>query len=354
MSIDSHVHLRDGPKEKQREKETVKHGLEVARDSGVDAVFDMPNTDPPIMTLEDIRDRLRLARGAGVPEVFYGLYIGVTADMEQVKQAVRIVRDFPQVVGMKLYAGHSTGDLGVIELGDQSKIYETLSDEGYDGVLAVHCEKESEMDGHLWDYRLPVSHCFARPEKAEVESVRDQMRMALVYGFPGKLHIVHVSSPDTVELIDKMRGGSLDISCGICPHHFIFDYNRMQEENGINWKMNPPLRKQESKDKMFNYLKTGRIDWIETDHTPHTLAQKVGEGAASGITGLERWPMFMEYLRFHEFSEDQIERITFTNVRDRFGIDIDNRNKPTRDRRGDYGINFYDAIDREIGYSPVT
>ena len=81
MYIDSHVHLRDF---NQKNKETIKHGLEVARDSGVDAVFDMPNTDPPIMTKENVLDRLKLAKDAGVKEVYYGLYIGLTSDREQI------------------------------------------------------------------------------------------------------------------------------------------------------------------------------------------------------------------------------------------------------------------------------
>ena len=59
--VDPHVHLRDY---KQAHKETIKHGLEVARDSGVIAVFDMPNSDPPVMTEEIARERLKAAKDA--------------------------------------------------------------------------------------------------------------------------------------------------------------------------------------------------------------------------------------------------------------------------------------------------
>jgi|TARA_Y100000310_G_scaffold279036_1_gene297918 dihydroorotase len=122
MIIDSHVHLRD---EEQKGKETIDHGLEVARDSGVVAVFDMPNTLRPVTTRERVGDRLRLAQDANVPEVFYGTYMGLTADSEQVKQAVGVYRDFfPHVVGFKLYAGHSVGNLGVVDFEDQRRIYE--------------------------------------------------------------------------------------------------------------------------------------------------------------------------------------------------------------------------------------
>ena len=91
MFFDAHVHFRDF---KQTHKETVRHGLEVARDSGVLAVGDMPNTDPPIMTRNLVEERLRLARQAGVKEVFYGLYMGLTADAEQVSRAVDVYHRF--------------------------------------------------------------------------------------------------------------------------------------------------------------------------------------------------------------------------------------------------------------------
>jgi len=186
MYIDTHVHFRDF---KQRDKETIAHGLDVAKDSGLDAVFDMPNTDPPLMTRDLVQERLLLAREANVPEVFYGLYMGLTADPGQVKRAVDIYREFPDVVGMKLYAGHSVGKLGIIIVEDQAVIYETLAREGYDGVLAVHAEKEDCLHPEVWDPTHPVSHCHARPEKAEVESVQDQIRLAQQANFSGKLHI---------------------------------------------------------------------------------------------------------------------------------------------------------------------
>src|SRR3989344_147200 len=129
MFIDTHVHLRDFNQKKKRE--TIQHGLEVARDAGVDAVFDMPNTDPAITTEEVLLDRLRVAREAGVPEVFYGVYMGLTADQEQVKRAVEATRKHREVVGLKLYAGHSVGNLGVTELEDQLRVYTLLAAEGY-------------------------------------------------------------------------------------------------------------------------------------------------------------------------------------------------------------------------------
>jgi|SRR3989344_2692245 len=346
MYIDSHVHLRDF---NQKHKETIKHGLEVAYDSGLDAVFDMPNTDPPIMTRELVIDRLKIAKDANAG-VFYGIYMGITADAEQIKQAVEVYREFPEVIGMKLYAGHSVGNLGVITEESQRIVYSTLAKQGYDGVLGVHCEKESHLYPKIWIPNEPISHCFARPETAEIESVNDQLNLVMETGFEGKLHIAHISAPRAVDLVVEAKSKGIDVSCGICPHHFIYDWSQMFDENGILWKMNPPLRPQQSRDEIFQYLKDGKIDWIETDHAPHTLEEKTQNPFLSGIPGIAWWPLFEEFLRKHEFSDKQIDELTFSNIVKRFGIDIKKSRRKVIDRRKDYAFDPYHIIAAELGW----
>lgn len=346
MYIDAHVHLRDF---KQQHKETIAHGLEVAADSGLDAVFDMPNTDPAITTRDVVVERLALAREAAVPGVFYGMYIGLTADQEQVRRAVDITRTFPQAIGMKLYAGHSVGNLGVTGEEEQQALYETLAQEGYTGVLAVHCEKESAMEHHLWKPSRPITHCHARPEWAEVASVYDQLRFAEKARFPGKLHIAHISSPGAVALVAEARQHGQDVSCGVCPHHLIYDWGKMREQQGILWKMNPPLREPQSRDRIFHFLREGKIDWIETDHAPHSLDEKMEPPYLSGIPGIAWWPLFAEYLRQQDFPEQAIERVTFSNIAERFGLDVQRTRRMTKDRRADYPFDPYRQLAAELG-----
>jgi len=345
MYIDTHVHLRDF---KQKHKETIRHGLEVARDSGLDAVFDMPNTDPPIMSKDLVLERLKIAKEANVPEVFYGMHMGLTANPEQIKQAAEVYRGFKEVVGMKLYAGHSVGDLGVTKEEDQFNVYSILAKEGFDGVLMVHCEKESLMEPNHWDSKSPITHCFARPEYAEVESVVDQIRLSQESDFTGKLHITHISSPASVDLISRAKESGLDISCSICPHHFIYHWGQMHRGN--IWKMNPPLRKPSSREIIFQYLKEGKIDWIETDHAPHNLEEKIKEPFMSGIPGLAWWPLFEEYLRKQEFTDVQIEKLTFSNILNRFELGIEKSNREIKDRRSDYPFDPYQRIAKELDW----
>ena len=348
MFIDPHVHFRDF---NQWKKETVRHGLEVARDSGVDAVIDMPNTDPPILTEELVARRLELARLANVREVFYGLHMGLSNDMEQVKRAVGIYNKFPQVVGMKLYAGHSVGNMGVVSVEDQEMVYETLAREGFGGVLVVHAEKESGIKGKLWTPEIPVSHCLARPESAEVESVADQLRLLYITNFRGTLHFTHMTSPVAIGMINDKRMHGRSVSVGVCPHHLVYDWSQMNNEDGLIWKMNPPLRSPKTRNGLVTMLETGEIDSIETDHAPHLLEEKTKHPFMSGIPGLPWWPVFEEYLRSQSLSDSQIEKLTFSSARDRYGLDVERTRREIFDRRKDYEFNPYSRVENDLGWA---
>src|SRR3989344_7917598 len=130
MFIDPHVHCRDG---KQSYKETIAHALSVAERAGFTAIFDMPNTDPPIFTLQQAKERIELANKSKSP-VWYGLYVGLTADKNQIMEAVKAYDSLQPVVGFKMFAGHSVGNLGVKE-NEQQFVYETLAALGYTGVV---------------------------------------------------------------------------------------------------------------------------------------------------------------------------------------------------------------------------
>ncbi|MBX4196157.1 hypothetical protein KW805_01045 [Candidatus Pacearchaeota archaeon] len=351
MYIDCHVHTRDF---KETHKETIQHSLEVARDSGLDAIYAIGNTKPTTDNEEMILDTKQRVKEANVPEVRYGVYLLVDGTAEQMKRVTGLYRrHWPFVVGLKMFAGDSTNHNGVT-LEGQYTVFEIAAKEGFDGVLGVHCERSDMMKSGLWIPSNPITHCFARPAEAEIASVADEIYFATTTKFPGKLHILHVSAPESIEKIVNAKDQGLDISCGVCPHHFFYDWSQMYNEQGILWKMNPPLREPGSQQKMLAHLKVGNIDWIETDHAPHTLNEKTKhdgkQGYLSGIPGLPWWPYFEEFLWKQGFTEKRIQEVTFSNVRDRFGIDIPETKREIKDRRTDYPFNPYWALERQLGY----
>lgn len=320
--IDPHVHLRDGA---QESKETVRHGLEVAWRAGLDAVFEMPNTDPPLTGREAILRRMDLAdralRDLGVP-ILHGLYAGLTAAPRQREEAVRAWRElFPRVVGLKMFAGHSTGGMGIVGEADQRTVYRHLAELGFTGVLAVHCEKESLMA--RWDPARPATHAAARPPEAETASVRDQIRFSNAADFPGHLHVCHASVPETADLVRAAADGGRRISCALTPHHALLHSGMMEGPDGLLWKCNPPLRAAAMQERMLALLLEGRIDWIETDHAPHTLRDK-RKGHASGMPVLPFLPRFLEVLRGCGLGAALLDRLTHDAVCAAFGMKIPN------------------------------
>jgi len=341
--IDPHAHLRDW---NQAEKETLRHGLSVAWRAGLDGVFEMPNTDPPLTSRRAIERRIldadRAVRELGVP-IFHGLYAGLTADPAQLEEAVKAWREmFPRVVGLKLFAGHSTGDMGIVERAAQELVYRRLAALGFTGVLAVHCEKEELMKkrpdgGPDWDPGSPATHGQARPPAAEVASVNDQKELARAADFRGTLHIAHVSTPWALDLLrgrHSPEGTPLRfrLTSGLTPHHALLDETRMDGSKGMLLKTNPPLRPSPMPSMMLARLLKGEIDWIETDHAPHTLKDKM-EGFASGIPVLPYHPRFLDLLRGRGVPEERLDAMCHGAICSAFGVDI-----PNRKRKPDLGL----------------
>lgn len=307
--IDPHVHCRDG---KQSYKETIAHAFEIAEKQGVSKIFDMPNTEPPIVNEKDVKERLKLVPNGRKNDYF--LYIGATADKEQIKEAVECHRKFREIVGIKLYAGKSVGNLSVCDIEGQRNIYEALSGLGYSGVLAVHCEKESCMNKDLWDPSFPVSHSYARPKEAEIESINDQIGMAEESDFKGILHICHISCPESVELVDDARS-RIKITCAATPHHVMWDRDMLERKDGLLYKTNPPLRDIDDVAGLRKYLKEGKIDWIETDHAPHPIGEKMFPPYNSGYPSLYIYSYFVSsFLPAIGIGKELAKKLTYKNI----------------------------------------
>jgi dihydroorotase len=333
--IDMHVHLRDWS---QSGKETVKHGLEVAEQAGIVAVMEMPNTDPTLDSEETIVRRLKFADDIGSP-VKHGIHMALRGDAEQVKRAIETyhkkveqqlgLRNSLGVVGFKMYAGHSTGDIGVVREEDQQMIYRILAQEGYTGVLVVHCEKESCMDNSKFDPKNPITHAtLARQPIAAITSLKDQLEFAKVAGYKGVLHDAHITTPEEVDMLYGTEG--LRVSCGATWHNLVMNQEALSDkDHGLLRKMNPPLRPEEMRQGLVERLKSGRIPLIESDHAPHKFEEKVGylylpqkSKYPSGVPALHKWPKGVQWLRSEGFDETTIENVVFNAVNELYGLGL--------------------------------
>ena len=310
---DPHVHLRDW---NQSSKETIVHGMLTGAKAGFDVFFDMPNCNPPLTDRETIEKRILLGQKAEQElktqgfDVHYHVYCGITEDSNQIREMVRAYNDlFPMVCGMKMFASQSTGNMGIIDPEAQKAVYRTLTEENYRGVIAVHCEKES-----IFRPEEPA-HSLRRPPESEEVSVSDQIRFAEEAGFKGTLHIAHISTAGALEAVREARKRSIiRITCGATPHHILLN---TENESAIV-KMNPPLRDEENRRAIWNAIFDGTIDWIESDHAPHILADK--ENGASGLPGFEGMLIAIRKLRDAGITEQRLSELLCTNALKAFGI----------------------------------
>ena len=308
--IDPHVHLRDWA---QKDKETVEHGLHAAGLAGITRVFDMPNTSTCLTSREAVLSRLALASPSVERHgVAYHVYPGLTSDPSQVEQMCRLHGElFPLAVGLKMFLAHSTGNMGLVTEAEQRSVMRTLADCSYEGVLALHAEAEEFNRPDLSDPLDFSTHSLARPAEGEIYAVDRIIRIARETGFRGHLHVCHISTRGAVELVQEAKGAGMRISCGATAHHALLS-SRDASKRERYLKMNPPLRSAEDRDFIFSSLLDGRIDYVESDHAPHTVADKIN--GASGIPGFAGSLLLLDRLRRTGASESRLRDLFGGNV----------------------------------------
>lgn len=269
-AIDMHVHFRD-PGFPQ--KEDFHTGSCAAAAGGITTVVDMPNTLPPTLTCQALEEKRAIAAAKSV--VNYGFYIALSEDnIEEVKKAKNIA-------GVKLFLGSTTGNLLVQKL----EAIEQLLKLGK--FVITHAEDESIIKGNAEKFKDaldPKVHSLIRSPKAAYESVKSILHLAKKHD--ARIHITHASTAGEVELLRKFKGSKVSADC--TTHHLYLNEDAYAK-SGNFVKMNPPLRSEEDRQALWEALKDGTIQAVDTDHAPHTKAEKEQPylEAPSGVPGEE-------------------------------------------------------------------
>ena len=273
--VDPHVHLRTPGRE---DEEDIDSGTRAAAAGGYGAILAMPNTDPVVDSapvLNSLRERARAE--ARVPT---GFLAAVT-----VGQRGERLTEMAELADAGA-AGFSDDGLPLRSAGmmRQALQYQRLSARN----IALH-EEDPALSGAGVMHEGEVSALLGL---AGIPSVSESSMVArdcaLAAYEDGRVHVQHVSSRETVEVLAQAKAAGVRVTAEATPHHLLLTHDCLRGLD-TNFKMNPPLRDEGDRQALIEGLRAGTLDCIATDHAPHAREEKEQplEAAPMGVTGLE-------------------------------------------------------------------
>ena len=254
--IDPHTHLRDLD---WSHKATFSSETKAAIAGGYWAVFDMPNTAPSTVDDALLTDKLeRIDRGAHCD---WGLYFGAS----QADNSAEYESIASRVCGLKIYNNSTTGDLLIDSSAMRERHYRAWTT---NRLIAVHAEEET------------------------VANILD-----LVRKYRQPTHFLHISSEYEINLLTQAKQDGLPITVGVCPHHLFLTEDDLPALGGFGL-MKPELKRKSDQRALWRAIRLGIVDIIESDHAPHTIAEKESDSPPFGVPGLETTlPLMMQAVK---------------------------------------------------------
>jgi dihydroorotase len=273
--IDMHVHLREPGSE---EDETVRSGTAAAVAGGFTSIACMPNTLPPIDSQSAAAFIQRQAERAGNCNVFVVACVSKNREGKELAELGQLVQ-----AGAVAFSDDGAPVYDA-ELMRRALEYCLM----FDKPVLNHAEvRELTRDGLMHDGL--VSLVLGLPGlPAEAEDVMTSRDIALAEATGGRVHMMHVSTEGSVELIRRAKARGVRVTGEICTHHFSLTDECLRSFDS-RFKMKPPLRGRGHVQACIAGLKDGTIDAIVTDHAPHATEKKMREldQAPFGVVGLE-------------------------------------------------------------------
>lgn len=273
--VDMHVHLREPGNE---EEETIASGAESAAAGGITSCACMPNTEPAIDSEAAAEFVILQSRRAAKSNVFPIGAITKGRKGEQLSEMGGLVR------GGAVAFSDDGSPVANAELLRRALLYARM----FDKPVINHCEN-SELAGRGVMNSGMVSMMLGLPGMSSAsEEIMVARDLALAEITGGNLHIAHVSTAGSVELVRRAKAKGVQVTCEATPHHFTLT-DKCVETFDPNYKVNPPLRTETDLMAIKEGLADGTIDAIASDHAPHTEEEKDVEFsfAPFGIIGME-------------------------------------------------------------------
>jgi len=303
--IDPQVHFREPGLEHKEDLFTA--SCACAR-GGVTSFLEMPNTRPLTITQEALSDKLHRAGDKCL--VNYGFFIGATPEN------LPDLLDAQPTCGIKIFMGSMHGPLLV----DQEALLEPIFAKGT-RLIAVHGEDQARINQRRQEYAGisdPAIHSQIQDNQAALNAT--QLALKLSKKYQRRLHILHLSTAQEAELLRQDKPSW--VSAEVTPQHLLLNTSAY-ERIGTLAQMNPPLRSPHDNEVLWQALLDGVIDFIATDHAPHTLAEKAQTypNSPSGMPGVETsLPLMLTQALQGRCSVAQVSHWMSTAVAKGYGI----------------------------------
>lgn len=273
--VDMHVHLREPGRE---DKETIATGTQAAAKGGVTSVLAMPNTQPAIDCIENIALLKKIIQQSARVNVY------IAAAITKARQG----QELTDIAALKKEGAVAISDDGA-SVDSDALLTEALKRAKENQLLVICHSEDKSLSGHgVVNLGFTSTRLGLRGISNASEYKRVERDLRLVEETKSSLHIAHVSSRESVELIAQAKKRGIKVTCETAPHYF-----SLSEESVLgfdtNMKVNPPLRSREDMVRIRQGLENEIIDVIASDHAPHTESEKdvEFERAEFGAIGLE-------------------------------------------------------------------
>ena len=281
--VDTHVHINEPGR---TEWEGFRTATRAAAAGGITTLIDMPlNSLPGTTTVENLRAKEKAARGQCM--VDYGLWGGVVEDNERDILPLAAAG----VLGYKCFLVPPGVDgFTMVDRGQLERAMPRVAETGL--PLLVHAELPGPIDAASKDldyWNRYSIYLASRPDAAEVEAIRMMIELARVHQC--HVHIVHLSSAESLSCLRAARAEGLPITVETCPHYLHFAAEQIPD-GATQFKCAPPIRCAANRELLWRALRDGHVDFVATDHSPCLPEMKTRGGGSfreawGGIASLQ-------------------------------------------------------------------
>ncbi len=299
-AIDPHVHFREPG---QLYKEGIISGSKAALRGGVTTILDMPNNKPPCSTDKRIQQKKDLFHRKCL--VNWGVMLHTTPNNHENLNN--------QIKSAKIYMAKSSSLPSINSVEILKKLFVKYP------IVSTHAEDDSVFDMSLNHSHL---HHVYRPRKAitsALHKIESSLKQLKQKDHP-RVVICHMSTADDLDWLTRMKKEGFDVWGETCPHYLYFTQDDYIEK-GTAFQVNPPIRTKDDQQKLKEGIISGIIDFIGTDHAPHSKEQKESANPPSGIAAIE-WlmPQLLHFIDRGLLSWKQFHKLICTCASECYSI----------------------------------